>query len=319
MCNRGFPRSEFENRMKWIQEEMCKENVDVIVLTSPNEIYYYTGLETQFFQSPSRPYYLVLSQHSSKPVAVFPEIMGMPILETTWIETCHTWISPNRVDDGVSLLLRTIQDLTKPSSNIGFVLGSETKLHPCQNDINKIFKSISISNNIVDVTSLIQKQRSIKSNLEIDKIAHICDVVSNSLHDLPDLIHAEVTKNPSIASSFTERDVCRVLRSDIMGQRHGADSIPYMMAQSGQGGYSNIVLGPTDRVLKEGDVLIVDTGSRFDGYFSDFDRNYVIGEVPDDTLRAHEALWCVGLFLSLSLSLSTFTPSSHEHIIPYLE
>ena len=63
------------------------------------------------------------------------------------------------------------------------------------------------------------------------------------------------------------------------------------MAQSGQGGYDNIVLGPTDRKLRDGDVLIVDTGSRFDGYFSDFDRNYVIGDIPDDTLRAHEALY----------------------------
>ena len=291
--SRGFPRSEFERRFEWIIQKMLKKDLEAIVLTSPNEIYYYTGLETQFFASPSRPYYLILTPRHDTPIAVFPEIMGPPILNTTWVDECRTWVSPNKVDDGVSLLLQTVQENLSGSSSckIGFVLGSETKLHPCHNDVRKIFQGLE-SHEIEDVTSLIHEQRSIKSDLEIEKISHICGVVSSSLHNLPNLIETEISKHsPSLASNFTERDVCRVLRSDIMGQQHGADSIPYMMAQSGQGGYDNIVLGPTDRKLRDGDVLIVDTGSRFDGYFSDFDRNYVIGDIPDDTLRAHEALY----------------------------
>ena len=30
-------------------------------------------------------------------------------------------------------------------------------------------------------------------------------------------------------------------------------------------------------VMNTGDVLVIDTGTRFDGYFSDFDRNYAFG------------------------------------------
>ena len=30
-------------------------------------------------------------------------------------------------------------------------------------------------------------------------------------------------------------------------------------------------------VMNNGDVLVIDTGTRFDGYFSDFDRNYAFG------------------------------------------
>ena len=29
--------------------------------------------------------------------------------------------------------------------------------------------------------------------------------------------------------------------------------------------------------MDTGDVLVIDTGTRFDGYFSDFDRNYAFG------------------------------------------
>ena len=50
-------------------------------------------------------------------------------------------------------------------------------------------------------------------------------------------------------------------------------------------------MGPTDRVLEDGDVLIIDTGTTFDGYFCDFDRNFAFGHIADDTRRAHEAVY----------------------------
>ena len=49
--------------------------------------------------------------------------------------------------------------------------------------------------------------------------------------------------------------------------------------------------GPHDRAISEGDILFIDTGSTFDGYFCDFDRNYAVGNVADDVHRVHEALW----------------------------
>ncbi|MFW8643067.1 M24 family metallopeptidase [Rhizobium beringeri] len=35
----------------------------------------------------------------------------------------------------------------------------------------------------------------------------------------------------------------------------------------------------------------MDTGSTFDGYFCDFDRNYAIGSISDEAKRVHDALW----------------------------
>ena len=47
---------------------------------------------------------------------------------------------------------------------------------------------------------------------------------------------------------------------------------------SGEGGVSQIVCGPSDRIIEKGDMLFIDTGSTFDGYFCDFDRNFIITE-----------------------------------------
>jgi Xaa-Pro aminopeptidase len=73
--------------------------------------------------------------------------------------------------------------------------------------------------------------------------------------------------------------------------RLGADACPYLISASGQGGYDNIIMGPTDRELSEGDVLIIDTGANFDGYFSDFDRNYAFGQADALTISAYEAVY----------------------------
>ncbi len=68
----------------------------------------------------------------------------------------------------------------------------------------------------------------------------------------------------------SEREVCRKLRIDLL--QRGADTSPYLIAASGPGGYDNIIMGPTDRGLARGDVLIIDTGT-----LHDIDTRYVTG------------------------------------------
>ena len=60
---------------------------------------------------------------------------------------------------------------------------------------------------------------------------------------------------------------------------------------SGENGISQIISGPSDRVLSNGDVLFIDTGSTYDGYFCDFDRNFAIGKVSDTVSKTYELLW----------------------------
>lgn len=71
----------------------------------------------------------------------------------------------------------------------------------------------------------------------------------------------------------------------------GADSVKYLISGSGKDGYDSIIMGPTDRKLKEGDVLIIDTGAVYDGYFSDFDRNFAFGRAGEAVLRAYRAVY----------------------------
>ena len=70
---RGFAVSEYENRLENIQKLMFESKMDAILLTTQVDIEYYTGFKSQFFQSPTRPWY-VLIPSSGKPKAIIPTI-----------------------------------------------------------------------------------------------------------------------------------------------------------------------------------------------------------------------------------------------------
>ncbi len=69
--SRGFPVSEFEARTKAAQALMAEHDLSALLLTTEPEIRYYTGFLTRFWESPTRPWFLVLPANGA-PMAVVP-------------------------------------------------------------------------------------------------------------------------------------------------------------------------------------------------------------------------------------------------------
>ena len=70
---RGFEQLEFEARMARAQDRMRRAGMDAILLTTEPDVRYFTGFFTQFWESPTRPWFVVLPL-DGKPIAVIPEI-----------------------------------------------------------------------------------------------------------------------------------------------------------------------------------------------------------------------------------------------------
>ena len=113
---RGFSTSEFEQRVYKAQRIMHLYRLDAIFVTTPPNIRYFTGFDSQFWESPTRPWFLVIPLQG-KPIAVIPEI-GAPKMVLTWLDDIRTWPAPSPEDDGISLLKSTLNDLTKTFSRI---------------------------------------------------------------------------------------------------------------------------------------------------------------------------------------------------------
>ena len=276
MEQRGFPETEFEQRLDRIQQRMFENNIDAIILTTEPQVRYFSGFFTQFWQSPTRPWFLVIPA-KSKPIAVIPEI-GVSGMQATWVEEIHSWPSPTPEDDGLSLLTAVIKKLPVGSGRIGFTLGMQSTLRMPINDFYSLTKELN-NYEIVDVALMMHQMLSVKSELEVNKIRHVCEITSQGFNALPDFAQL----------GDSQRNICKKLRHDLLDR--GADDTPYMVAGSGPGGYDSIIMGPGDDILVDGDVLIIDTGTVVDGYFSDFDRNYGFGKIDGNVMSAYRALY----------------------------
>ena len=89
---RGFAKAEFEQRCAAAQAVMAEMQLEVMVFATEPEIRYFTGFMTPFWQSPTRPWFVVLPA-SSQPIAVIPTI-GVPLMETCYVGDIKSWASP---------------------------------------------------------------------------------------------------------------------------------------------------------------------------------------------------------------------------------
>lgn len=273
---RGFATSEFESRLYRVQQGMRDQQLDLLLLTSEADVRYFSGFLTQFWQSPTRPWFLLIPQ-SGEPVAVIPSI-GEQCMSRTWIKHIYTWASPSESDDGVGLLLDTINRLTSGQGRIGTPMGRESHLRMPLNDFEAVLQTLD-KHEWVDASSLLQHTRMIKSSAEIKKIHHVCQLASDVFEHATNWLHA----------GMTDIDVFREFK--IKALQAGVDDVCYLVGGSGAGGYEDIISPASNRTITAGDVLILDTGCVWDGYFCDFDRNYSFGAASSAVSSAYQRAW----------------------------
>ncbi|MEC8309079.1 MAG: Xaa-Pro peptidase family protein [Pseudomonadota bacterium] len=272
---RGFPDDEYAARCAALQAAMAREAVDAVLFASEAEIRYFTGFMTPFWQSPTRPWYVLLPL-TGKPVAVIPSIGG-PLMRSCHVDDVLTWSAPAESDDGVSLLASTIRQHAAPGQRLGLLMGRETALRMPAADMMAL-RTMLPDIALHDMTADVQRIRMVKSPREIAKIRHICGIVCNVFDDLPDWVE----EGMPLAELFRE-----FKRAALAA---GADDVSYLVGTAGPEGYNDIIAPPDERPLATGDVLMLDTGCVWDGYFCDFDRNFAIVSASAAAQEAHRKL-----------------------------
>ncbi|QGX98081.1 aminopeptidase P family protein [Roseovarius faecimaris] len=268
---RGFPEAEFRARTRAAQARMAEEGLGALWLTTEVDVRYFTGFLTRFWESPSRPWHLIVPAEG-KPIAVIPSI-GAYLMGTTWVEDIRTWSAPNLADDGVSLLAETLTDVGGP---VGVPSGYETHLRMPLADFERVKAMSGIK--ITDDAGIVADLRAIKSEAEIEKITHTCAIAGRAFARMGEIA------GEGVALSQVFRDFQRLLLEE------GADWVPYMSGGAEQDGYGDVISLAKDAPLEAGDVMMVDTGAIWDGYFNDYDRNFAITRASDAAKAAHARL-----------------------------
>ncbi len=271
-----FPAAEFRARVARLQAGMERQDVAALLLTTPADIFYVTGFLTRFWESPARPWFVVVPA-TGDPVAVIPAI-GAPLMQRTWIADIRVWNAPDPRDDGVSLLAKTLCALVPEDACLATPMGLETHLRMPVADFRHLTTRLG-PRQVVDGTAIVQRTREIKSAAEIDRLREICTIAGRAFARLDE-----------IARPGTPLEaVFRGFQSLLL--QEGADWVSYVAGAAGPDGYDDVISPATATPLHAGDVVMLDTGAVRQGYFCDFDRNIAIGRPSDAVRRTHEALW----------------------------
>lgn len=268
---RGFPEAEFAARVARAQAMMARHGLAALLLTTEPEVRYFTGYITRFWESPTRPWFVVLPA-SGKPIAVIPAI-GAPVMARTWVEDIRTWRAPDLEDDGVSLLADTLRDVAGDGP-VGVPMGHETHVRMPLEDYARLGASVRL----VPDHGIMRALRMVKSEAEIDKIRTACAVAGRAFDRVGDIAA------PGVPLSQVFR------RFQMLCLEEGADWVPYLAGGAGPLGYDDVISPASDTPLETGDVLMLDTGLMVDGYFCDYDRNFGIGSVDARCLAGHRRL-----------------------------
>jgi Xaa-Pro aminopeptidase len=272
---RGFTPQEYRNRLARAQVLMADAGLSALVLTTEPEVRYFTGYLTRFWESPSRPWFLVVPANGI-PIAVIPSI-GAALMAKTWITDIRTWSAPDLQDDGVTLLAETLSEVAGKGGKIGLPSGHETHVRMPLTELLRLKKMLP-DNLLTDDSSIMRSLRMVKSKGEIAKIRHACQIAGRAFARVHEIARAGVPLD-------------HVFRQfQMLCLAEGADWVPYLAGGAGLDGYGDVISPATPDPLQTGDILMLDTGLVWDGYFCDFDRNFAIGPPSNSAKSAHAKL-----------------------------
>jgi len=266
-----FDTNEFLTRIKGVQTRMAAQGLSALLLTQEADIRYLTGYLTRFWESPTRPWFLVLPA-SGLPIAVIPSI-GAELMSRSVVEDIRTWSAPDYSDDGISLLRDTLREVAG-KGRIGTPHGIESHLRMPLGDWIRLIKDVEIGSDM----QVMRAARMVKTPLEVEAIREACQIAGRAFARVPEKARAG-TPLSSVFRSF-----------QMLCLEEGADWVPYLSGGKGSDGYDDVISPASDDPLQAGEIVMLDTGVIRNGYFSDFDRNYSVGAPSDAAARAYDKL-----------------------------
>ncbi|NMN66937.1 creatinase [Candidatus Pelagibacter ubique] len=264
-----FTDQEYQRRLNNLRIIMSKNNLDMVILTSMHNIAYYTGF---IYCSFGRPYGCVVT--SDKISTISANIDA----SQPWRRShCDNVIFTDWKRDNFLKAIVSIVGRDEPPKNIGIENDHVTL------DIKEKLISIFTFSIFSDVSKSLMQLRMIKSAEEIK-------IIKNGAR-IADLGGEEIKKHIKVGESELE---IAIAGRDKM-EREIAKTYPnaeymdtWVWFQSGlntDGAHNP----KTNRKLKSGDILSLNTFPMISGYYTALERTLFIDNVDDASLKAWEA------------------------------
>ena len=279
--DRSTPENELQLRIIKFQERLVKSHVNGALILQKADMFYYSGTAQQGW--------LYVPDHGEPLLMVFKDFQRAK--EESGLKQIVSLVSPKEIP-------RTIAEF---GYSIPQNLGLELDVLTANQYI--LFQEIFSASNIIDTSIDIRLQRAVKSDYEIDLMRQASQMADIVAAKVPDLIKEEMTEIKfaglveAHARSLGHQGLIRMRMWDndlfyghIMAGSGAAIPSCFASPTGGKGVNPSIAQGPGFNKLKRNEPILVDYVFALNGYLSDHTRIFSFGNLPDDLLKAHDAM-----------------------------
>ena len=264
-----FTDQEYKNRLNKIRKTMSKNKIDMVILTSMHNVAYYTGF---IYCSFGRPYGCIITE--KKIITISANIDA----SQPWRRSnCENIIYTDWKKDNFLRAIVSIIGKDEPPKNIGI-----EEDHLTLEAMNKV-RSIFNFSTFIDVSKDLMNLRMIKSEEEIEIIrngARIADLGAEEIvrHIRPGESELEISIQ---GRDRMEREIAKTYPD-----AEYMDTWVWFQSGINTDGAHN---PKTNRKLKIGDILSMNTFPMISGYYTALERTLFLESIDDASLKAWEA------------------------------
>lgn len=241
----------YEDRVRKIRRLMEEKTIDIIMVTSEPNMLYFSGYSAISLE---RLITLLIRKDEDRVLFIVPKLEEKRVEEKCRIKDFEL-VSYSDTESPTTILENIFSKSRKMKIGVEETIQFKY-VYPL------MVKLTNIEYSLID--DLIYSMRKIKGSEEID--------ILKKAAEKNNLVLLDAIKN--VRAGISEKELMMHVKNYAL--ELGAEEVPFALVQSG----SNSALPhqePTNRVIEKGDVVVLDIGIRYQGYYSDLTRTVVCG------------------------------------------
>ena len=258
-----FSIEEYETRIGKLLKEMSNSGLDAVILTSDENTFYFSGFRSIVWCSKvSTPATLVITKDGH--ISLITSQGGAHTAAyTSCVKDIRTY-GDKSYQSYTDAIVSPLEERGLANGKIGFEFGEGHKIHLNYTAMTSLFEKLAGAEK-KDAAKALWKVRSVKSSAEIEIIRKACSINETCI----------MKGFSKLREGMTEMDLYAEIMSEYMLM--GSDSALPLGLRAGSERYSQGNCPPSHRPIMKGDIILVDGGPIYKGYYSDIIREAVIG------------------------------------------
>ncbi|MER8772172.1 Xaa-Pro peptidase family protein [Mesorhizobium sp. M0960] len=182
--NLAFPIAEFEQRLKAVRQEMSTRQLDMLIVTTPENMYYLTGFDTLGYTSTQ----FLLVPLDGDPFLITRAIEETNVVISSWTEQRASYMDH---ESPIELLAETIKSKGYANSIIGV---EKISIFLTVANYERL-KYLLPSTKFEDGSLTVESARVVKSDLEIDYIRQAARIADAGMEAGLNQVHVGASEN----------------------------------------------------------------------------------------------------------------------------